>query len=61
MPRPPKKPRFIPTDIPPIVCRRCGGIARPIRREPLPADLEGELLTFECEDCGKKTKIIAED
>jgi hypothetical protein len=28
---------------------------------PLAAGLKGELRIFECEDCGKKIKIIAED
>ncbi len=52
------------TYIPPtptITCARCGAKARLIRREPLAAGQKGELRTFECKACGKKTKIIAED
>jgi len=45
----------------PIVCRRCGGKARAVWHSPLPAGLEGEVRTFECEDCGKKTKMIIEE
>jgi hypothetical protein len=45
----------------PIVCLRCGGKARAVWHSPLPAGLEGELRTFECEDCGKKTKMIIEE
>jgi DNA-directed RNA polymerase subunit M/transcription elongation factor TFIIS len=57
MPRPPeKKPPFVPTDITSIVCRHCGGKSRLVRREPLAADVEGEMLTFECEKCGKQWK-----
>jgi hypothetical protein len=52
--------RFVPTDIESIACRRCEGKARLIRREPLPADLEGEMLTFECTKCGKQSKAIVQ-
>jgi len=45
----------------PIVCPRCGGKARAVWHSPLPAGLEGELRTFECEDCGKKMKMIIEE
>jgi hypothetical protein len=62
MPRPPeKKPPFIPTDITSIVCRHCGGKSRLVRHEPLAADVEGEMLTFECEKCGKQSKAIVQD
>jgi len=62
MPRPPeKKPPFIPTDITSIVCRHCGGKSRLVRHEPLAADVEGEMLTFECEKCGKQSKAIVQN
>ena len=63
MPRPPKKPpfTFIPTDIAPIACLRCRSKAYLIRRVPLPADLKGEMRTFQCKTCGKQTKIIVKD
>ena len=60
MPRAPEKPPFIPTEIASIVCRRCGGKARLVRREPLAADVEGEMLTFECMKCGKQSKAIVQ-
>ena len=50
--------RFIPTDIESITCRRCKGKARLIRREPLPANLVGEMLTFKCEKCDKDLKTV---
>jgi len=43
--------RFIPTDIESIVCWRCREKARLIRREPLPANIVGEILIFKCENC----------
>ena len=52
--------RFIPTDIESIPCRRCKGKARLIRREPLPANLAGEMLTFKCEKCDKELKTIVQ-
>jgi hypothetical protein len=52
--------RFIPTDIESIPCRRCKGKARLIRREPLPADVRGEMFTFKCEKCGKESKTIVQ-
>jgi len=51
---------FIPTDVESIICRHCGGKARLIRREPLAADVEGEMLTFECAKCGKQPKAIVQ-
>ena len=51
---------FIPTDIESIACPRCKGKARLIRREPLPANLVGEMLTFKCEKCGKESKTIVQ-
>ena len=57
------KPRavaFIPTDVKSIICRHCGGKADLIRREPRPADVEGEMLTFKCEKCGKESKTIVQ-
>ena len=47
--------------IKPIVCPRCGEKARAVWYSPLPAGLVGEMRTFECEHCGKKTKLIAEE
>ena len=62
MPEPAEqKPPFIPTDITSIVCRHCGGKARLVRREPLAAGVEGEMLTFECEKCGKQPKAIVQE
>ena len=52
--------RFIATDVEPIVCRHCKGKARLIRREPLPANLVGEMLTFKCEKCDKELKTIVQ-
>jgi DNA-directed RNA polymerase subunit RPC12/RpoP len=43
-----------------IACRRCDGRASLIRREPLPVDVEGEMLTFKCEKCGKESKTIVQ-
>jgi hypothetical protein len=61
MPQPPEeKPPFVPTDITSIVCRHCRGKARLIRREPLAADVRGEMLTFVCEKCGKQSKAIVQ-
>jgi DNA-directed RNA polymerase subunit RPC12/RpoP len=51
--------RFIPTDIESIACRHCGSKARLIRREPPPAGV-GEILTFKCEKCDKKSKTIVQ-
>jgi DNA-directed RNA polymerase subunit RPC12/RpoP len=45
----------------PIVCSRCGEKARAVWHSPLPAGLEGEMRTFECEYCGKKMKLIVEE
>jgi DNA-directed RNA polymerase subunit RPC12/RpoP len=45
----------------PIVCSRCGEKARAVSHLPLPAGLEGEMRTFECEHCGKKMKLIVEE
>jgi hypothetical protein len=59
VPRPPKKPPFIPTDIAPIACPRCGAKANLIHRAPLPAGLKGEMRT--CKKCGKQTKIIVQE
>jgi DNA-directed RNA polymerase subunit M/transcription elongation factor TFIIS len=62
MPQPPeKKSPFVQTDIASIVCRHCGGKARLVRREPLAAAEEGEMLTFECEKCGKQSKAIVQE
>jgi hypothetical protein len=47
--------------IKPIACPRCGEKARAVWHSPLPAGLVGEMRTFECEHCGKKTKLIAEE
>jgi len=52
--------RFTPTDIESIACRRCGSKARLIRREALPANTMGEMLTFKCEKCGKESKTIVQ-
>ena len=52
--------RFIPTDIESTVCWRCREKARLIRREPLPANVMGEMLTFKCEKCGKESKTIVQ-
>jgi hypothetical protein len=52
--------RFIPTDIESIPCRRCKGKARLIQREPLPANVVGEMLTFKCEKCDKELKTIVQ-
>jgi len=52
--------RFIPTDIESIACRRCRSTARLIRREPLAANVVGEMLTFKCEECGKESKTIVQ-
>jgi len=52
--------RFIPTDIKLIACRRCKSKARLIRREPLAANVVGEMLTFKCEECGKESKTIVQ-
>jgi Zn finger protein HypA/HybF involved in hydrogenase expression len=53
--------RFISTNnIESIPCRRCRSTARLIRREPLPADVVGEMLTFKCEKCGKESKTIVQ-
>jgi hypothetical protein len=52
--------RFTPTDIESIACRRCRSKARLIRREPLPANVVGEMLTFKCEKCGKESKTIVQ-
>jgi predicted RNA-binding Zn-ribbon protein involved in translation (DUF1610 family) len=45
----------------PIVCPRCGEKARAVWYSPLPAGLKGEMRTFECEDCGEKTKLIVNE
>jgi hypothetical protein len=47
--------------IKPIVCLRCGEKARAVWHSPLPAGLEGEMRTFECEHCGKEMKMIVEE
>ena len=47
---------FIPTNIESITCRRCKGKAHLVRREPLPANVVGEMLTFKCEECAKESK-----
>ena len=52
--------RFIPTDIESITCQRCKGKAQLIRREPLPANVVGEMLTFKCEECAKESKTIVQ-
>jgi hypothetical protein len=49
---------LIPIEIESACCRYCGGKARLIRREPLAAGVAGEMLTFECEKCGKRPKAI---
>jgi hypothetical protein len=53
---------YIPlANIEPISCARCGKKAHPIWHSPLPAGLMGEMCTFECDTCGKKTKMIVEE
>jgi hypothetical protein len=51
---------FIPTHVESIICRHRGGKARLVRLEPLPVDVEGEMLTFKCEKCGKESKTIVQ-
>ncbi len=46
---------------PPIACEHCGGKARFIERSPLAAGVEGEMLTFQCRECGNQTKRIANE
>jgi ubiquinone/menaquinone biosynthesis C-methylase UbiE len=48
----------VPVEIESACCRYCRGTARLIRREPLAAGAEGEMLTFECGSCGKRPKAI---
>ena len=45
----------------PIACSRCGEKARAVGHSPLPAGLKGEMCIFECENCGKKMKLIFEE
>jgi hypothetical protein len=52
---------YIPTDIAPIACQYCGANAQVIQRSRLAADLDGEMRTFECENCGKQSKLIVRD
>jgi len=49
-----------PIEIDSACCRYCRGTARLIRREPVAAGVEGELLTFECEKCGEQPKAIVQ-
>jgi len=51
---------FIPTNIELIACRRCRCKARLIRREPLAANVVGEMLTFKCAECGKESKTVVQ-
>jgi DNA-directed RNA polymerase subunit RPC12/RpoP len=43
------------TYIEPITCPHCGGQASLMRRTLHPK-IKGEILTFECNDCGKQTE-----
>jgi hypothetical protein len=43
--------------ITPIACQYCRAQARFIRLAPHP-ELNAELRTFECKECGKQTKLI---
>lgn len=54
------KTRFIPTEIDSIACRCCRGKARLIRREPLAANVVGEMLIFKCDKCDKELKTIVQ-
>lgn len=51
---------YIPIDVAPIDCQRCGAKAQLIQRAQLPAGLKGEMRTFECKKCGKQLKIIVQ-
>ena len=42
-------------NIEPITCPHCGGQASLMRRTLHPK-IKGEILTFECNDCGKQTE-----
>jgi hypothetical protein len=52
---------FVLAHINPVACSRCGEKARAVWHSPLPAGLKGEMCIFECEDCGKKMKLIFEE
>ena len=52
---------YIPPSRTPITCPHCGANARLIWHSPLPADLQGEMRTFQCKKCRKQTKTVVQD